>query len=169
MLVVLGACDISTTPESQRRAGYMIPSQVQEREVTPRLIHSIRVAVVAFLLTGFVAGLTIRNVFFRPAHHHRWLFPVFFALPGWTFLSLQLAFYGYLLWLCFVFFRIARGKERVIVVCWFFNILLNPIDTFFPKRVVIVLDHVQVFGMAVAFFAALDILLRRLVRHEAHP
>jgi hypothetical protein len=53
----------------------MIPSQVQEQEVTPRLIHSTRVAVVAFLLTGFVAGLTIRDVFFRPAHHHRWLFP----------------------------------------------------------------------------------------------
>jgi len=120
---------------------------MQDPKPRPRLIHSTRAAVVAFVLTGFVAGLTFRDVFFRSADGTRWLFPVFFTQPRWAFLSIQLAFYGYLLWLCFVFFRAAQGKERVIVAGWFAVILLTPIETFISRPAAGAIRYAEALGM----------------------
>lgn len=133
---------------------------MQDGEARPRLIHSTRAAVVALVLTGFVAGLTFRDVFFRSAHRRGWLFPVLFAQRGWVFSSIQLVFYGYLLWLCVVFFRGAQGKERVIVAGWFAVILLSPIETFISRPAAVAISYVEAFGIGAAFLAALDILLR---------
>ena len=140
---------------------------MQDQITTPGLIRSKRSALVALFLTGLVAAMTIRGVLFHPYHHRsRGLFPIFFPLPSWAFYSIQLAFYAWVVWLCFVFFRIARGKERAIVICWSFDILMHPLQTFIPRSAAldIDIDYVRVLVLAVAFFAALDILLRRLSR-----
>ena len=79
-------------------------------------------------------------------------------------MTVQFAFYGYLLWLSLVFFRAGSGKERVIVAAWFFAIFAGPLQTLLPNFASI-LEFIAAFGMAAAFLMTVDIGLRQCV----HP
>ena len=144
-----------------------IITRVGEEVQKPRLIRNTPAAVVAVFLTGLVAGLALRSVFVLPAHHSRWLFPALISTPRWAFASVQIAFYGYLLWLCFAFLRIAQGKERIVVVAWFLVTLGSPLETFMSRPAVRAFDYVNAFGMAAAFLTTIDILLGRLAIERA--
>jgi len=80
-------------------------------------------------------------------------------LPTWAGVAVDVAFYAYLLWLCVVFFRIAQGKERVLVAGWCPGILLGPIEHLVSISTAAAIQYVQAVSIAVAFVAAVLILL----------
>ena len=132
------------------------------------LIPNRRAAAIGLFLTGFMAVLAFRDALIHPAVRSQWLFPLGFAAPKWVLWTVNGAFYGYLLWLCFVFFRIARGKERIIVVGWSFTIVLYPVKYFVSSSAAVVIQHLDAAGMAAAFLAILDILLRLCFTGKTH-
>jgi len=140
---------------------------MKERSREPGLIPNRLAAVIGVILTGFLATLTFRDAFFHPARHSHWLIRLDFMLPKWALLAVNGVFYGYLLWLCFAFFRIAQGKERVVVVGWSLGIVLYPIKNLVSTPAVIAIQYVEAAGMAAAFLAVLDILLRLFVTDKA--
>jgi hypothetical protein len=127
---------------------------------TPGLIRSRFVAIIVLVLTGFVATQTVRVALHNPTRHPDWLFPLFFIRAQWIVLLVNVAFYAYLLWLCFVFFRIAQGKERVIVIGWFFGIVLYPIKVLVSGPAAFVIRYAEAAAMAAAFLVSLDICVR---------
>ena len=132
----------------------------------PRLISNKAAGLAALLLTGFVAAQALRGLLLHK-RHSVWLFPLFFSAPRWTFLALQLAFYAYLLWLCFVFFRVAVGKERTIVAAWSFAIFSGPVGSLLSRPAARALDSVAAFGLLAAFLVAMDIWLRQISQRPA--
>ena|SRR6185437_4566030 len=137
------------------------PAQMDERLHT-RLIPNRLAAVIGVILTGFLAALAFRDALFHPVGRFHWLFPLAFEIPKWAVFTVNAVFYAYLLWACFAFFRIAQGKERVIVVGWSLGIVLYPVKYLVPATAAVAIQCVEAAGMAVAFLAALDILLRFL-------
>ncbi|MHB8527570.1 MAG: hypothetical protein ACYDD2_15660 [Candidatus Acidiferrales bacterium] len=119
------------------------------------------------ILTGFLATLTFRDAFFHPTKHFHWLLPLDFMLPNWAVWVVNGAFYGYLLWLCFVFFRIAQGKERIVVLGCSLGIVLYPIQNVVSTPTAVAIQYVEAAATAVAFLIALDILLRFFVTDKA--
>jgi hypothetical protein len=73
----------------------------------------------------------------------------------------------HLLWACFVFFRIAQGNERVIIVGWSLGIVLYPIKYLVSPSAALAIQYVDATGLTAAFFAALDILLRFFLANKA--
>jgi len=109
-------------------------------------------------LTAFFFFLAIW--FGSHAGHARsgWLLPLDFALHGWSLIIANLVFYGYLCWLGFCFVRGTVGRERVVVLGWFADILLSPLKTLRPDWAVAI-GYIGTFGLAVALLAALALLL----------
>jgi len=135
---------------------------------TRSLIGNKTASLAALLLTGLVAAQTFRGAFAANQHHSRWLFPLFFSVPRWTFLTLQFAFIGYLLWVGFVFFRAAAGKERIIVAAWSFAVFSGPVSTFLPRFAVRSVECVAALGMLAAFLATVDIFSKQFSRNPAN-
>lgn len=118
-------------------------------------------AVAAFILTGFVATLSFRDAFFRsPRPSHALLLRDFLGLPQWVLLAINVAFYGYLVWVCILFFRIAQGRERAIVAGWSLGIVLFPAKYFLSTSTAAAIRYVDCAAMVVALLAALTTLLR---------
>jgi uncharacterized membrane protein len=111
-------------------------------------------------LTGFVAAQAFREMLSHSQHKSSWLVDLHFMLPTWAVAGVNLGFYAYLLWLGVVFYRVAQGKERVLVAGWYTVILLGPIQNIVSGSAAVAIDHVQAIGMLVAFLAAVDIFLR---------
>jgi hypothetical protein len=93
-------------------------------EFKPRLIHTKRGAVIALCFTGYVAALSVRDVLWHSQRQHHWLLDLdwlvywHISLPAWVAAAVNLAFYAGLLWGGVGLYRIAQGKERVLVVGW---------------------------------------------------
>jgi hypothetical protein len=136
---------------------------MEERADKPRLIPNRLAAITAAILTGFVAAEAFRDALFHPVGRFHWLFPLAFEIPKWAVFAVNGAFYAYLLWACFAFFRIAQGNERVIVVGWSLGIVLYPIKYLVSPPAALAIQYVEATGLTAAFFAALDILFRFLV------
>jgi len=96
----------------------------------------------------------------RGLHLHRagsvWLLPP--LLHGWAMLVANVAFYVYICWIAFWFIRGTAGRERFFVVGWFVGLLLWPLKIFWP-RAAMPIGHIGAFGLAIALFAALALLL----------
>jgi hypothetical protein len=120
-------------------------------------------AVFAVCLTGFLASRDFRAMFSAAPHEAGWLMPLdFLPLPIWTVAILNIAFYVYLFWVAFWFYRGVQGKERMIVAGFFTSGLLGllgRIKAMSSPHAVSAIRAVQTVGMGVAFFAALVILL----------
>jgi hypothetical protein len=129
-------------------------------EFKPRLIHNKRGAVIALCLTGFVAALSFRDVLSHPQRKSHWLIDLHFMLPTWALAAVNLGFYAYLLWLGVVFYRIAQGQERVLVIGWFTVVFLGQIQGLVSVSTAATVDYIKAMGMVVAFLAAVDILLK---------
>jgi len=84
------------------------------------LITTRRAAAFAAIVTGFVGIMTFRAAFFHPVRHPHFHLAssIGFLFPRWALLPLNVAFYAWVVWLCLVFFRAARGKERIVVGGW---------------------------------------------------
>ncbi len=107
-------------------------------------------------LTAFVLVQEIRGI-----HPHRagsvWLLgpPL---LHGWALIAVNVVLYAYICWLAFWFIRGTAGRERFFMVGWFVGLLLWPLKMFWPRSAVPI-GHIGAFGLAVALFAALALLL----------
>ena len=79
----------------------------------------------------------------------------------WALWAVNVAFYGSLVWLCVVFFRVAIGKERVLVAGWFLLILLSPIQSLVSTSAAAAIQYIKAVSIAVAFVAVLLLVLER--------
>jgi hypothetical protein len=132
---------------------------MEDRSDKPGLIRDRRKAVIGLALTGLVAAMTFRAAFSHSPHHSHWLLPLDFLLPAWALWAVNVAFYAYLLWLCVVFFRVAIGKERVLVAGWFLLILLGPIQSLVSTSAATAVEYIKAVSIAVAFVAVLLLFL----------
>jgi hypothetical protein len=137
-----------------------------QQESKTRLIHNKRGAVIALCFTGYVAALSFRNVLSHSPRKHPWLLDLdwlaylHFTLPAWAVAGVNLGFYAGLFWCGVVLYRIAQGRERVLVVGWFAGIFLGLIQILVSASAATAIDYVKAIVTVVAFLAAADILLR---------
>src|SRR5258707_7565112 len=112
-------------------------------EFKPRLIHNRLGAVIALCLTGYVAALSFRSVLSHSHHKSSCLVDLPFKLPTWAVAGVNLAFYAYLLWIGVVLYRIAQGKERVLVAGWVTGFFLGQIQNLVSASAADAIDHVK--------------------------
>ena len=124
---------------------------MQQPENKHGLIHNRPAALVALCLTGFSTMWSFRDVVSHAQHKSPWLLDLRFMLSPWAATAVNLAFYAYLLWLGVQFYRIAQGKERVLVAGWFIGFLLRPAQNEIPMPAAAA--YVQAVGNAMAFVA----------------
>jgi hypothetical protein len=139
-------------------------------ESQPGFIQSKRGAIVALCVTGFAAALSVRNLAFQckfNSHHKfNWLLDWGIFNPPWAVATVNLAFYGYSLWLAIAFYRMAQGKERIIVVGFFTGLLLYPIRILASPPVDTAINYTSNVATIVAFVVAIYILVAILRRQE---
>jgi hypothetical protein len=141
-------------------------SPVRLREYKPPLIHTRRGATTVLCLTSFIFAISVRALFVYVRHGGRPQFQWPFtsgALPSWALITANAALYAYILWMGVVFYRIARGGERIVVAGWLADILLAPITKTLPTVGASAVRYVQTAAMAAAFLAAL-VLVRKPYR-----
>jgi hypothetical protein len=108
---------------------------MEQPEFKPRLIHNKRGVVIALCFTGYVSALSFRNVLWHSQRKHHWLLDLdwlaylHFTLPAWAVAGVNLKFYACLFWGGVLLYRIAQGKERVLVVGGFAGIFLGLIGS----------------------------------------
>ena len=135
-------------------------------EFKPRLIHTKRGAVFALCCTGYVATLSVRDVLWHSHRQHHWLLDFdwlvlwHISLPAWVVAGVNLAFYAGLLWGGVLLYRIAQGKERVLVVGWAAVIFLGLIQFLISASAATAIDPLIAFMAAAALLAAVDIFLK---------
>jgi hypothetical protein len=135
-------------------------------EFKPRLIHTKRGAVFALCCTGSIATLSVRDVLWHSQRQHHWLLDFdwvvlwHISLPAWIVAGVNLAFYVGLLWGGVLLYRIALGKERVLVVGWAAVIFLGLIQFLISASAATAIDPLKAFMAAAAFLAAVDILIK---------
>jgi hypothetical protein len=135
-------------------------------EFKPRLIHTKRGAVIVLCFTGYAAALSVRDVLWHSQRQHHWLLDLdwlvywHISLPAWVIAGVNLAFYAGLLWGALLLYRIAQGKERVLVVGWAAGIFLGLFQFLISASAATAIDPVIALMAAVAFFAAVDIFLK---------
>jgi hypothetical protein len=139
---------------------------MERPEFKPRLIHKKRGAVIALCLTGYVAALSVRDVLWHSQRQHHWLLDFDWLVlwhispPAWIVAGINLAFYAGLLWGGVLLYRIAQGKERVLVVAWAALIFLGLIQFLVSASAATAIDPVRAIMAGAAFLAAVDIFLR---------
>ena len=143
--------------------------KVDQQKQRPRLIDSRFTAVVGVVLTGSVTALTLRAAFWQSPHHFHWLLPVDTILPARATLAVNLVGYGCLVWLCIVFPRAFRGKERVLAMGWALSVLLGLIQGLVSASLAGFIQYVRVGSMVVALFAAVAILIEGLEGCNSAP
>lgn len=138
-----------------------------QSELDHRLIHTKYGAVFALCSTGYIAALVFRDVLSHSQHKSHWLVDLHFILPTWTEVAVNLVFYAYLVWCSGVFYRVARGKERVLVGGLITNFFLGTIQNLVSGSAATAIGHVKALAMLLALLAAVDILLRMPARGYA--
>jgi hypothetical protein len=84
-------------------------------------------------------------------------------------LAKNTALCAYFLWLGVLFFQKAFAMERVLVTGWFSVILLSPIQKLVSRSSSVAIQYAKAVGIAVAFIAAVLILLRMPKSRESAP
>jgi len=133
---------------------------MEQSELNHRLIRTKYGAVFALCSTGYIAALISRDVLSHSQHKSHWLVDLHFILPTWAEVGVNLVFYAYLVWGSAVFYRVAQGKERVLVGGWITSFWLGTIQNFVSGSAATAIDYVKALAMLVALLAAVDILLR---------
>jgi hypothetical protein len=136
------------------------------REHGRGLIRTRLHAEVIVLATAFVAALSIRRAFSHAPYNTEWGFPLSSMLPEWGGVTVYLAFYAYLLWLCVAFFWEAQGKERVVVGCYFIPILLSPLQHVVSPAAADAIQYFKAGNLLAAFVAAMLVLVQLLARDK---
>jgi hypothetical protein len=125
----------------------------------PRLIGSRFTAVIAVILTGYVAAVTFRSAFWQHPHHFRWFLSLGRLLPPWAVLTANVALCASFIYLCVAFPRGLRGKERVLVAGWVPGVLLSPVQGLVSESLAAAIQYFKAGSIMVAFLAAVAILV----------
>ncbi|MGC2526767.1 MAG: hypothetical protein WA639_03405 [Candidatus Acidiferrum sp.] len=146
---------------------------MRQPEFRPRLIHTKRGAVIILCVTAYLAALSVRDVLWLPQRQHHWLLDLdqlvfdlhrlgywHISLPAWVVAEVNLGFYAALLWGGAMFYRIAQGKERLLVAGWGALIFLNLIQVLISASVANAINPVRAIMAGAAFLAAVDIFLK---------
>jgi hypothetical protein len=139
---------------------------MEQPEFKSRLIHNKRGAVIAVFMTAYVAGLSFRNVLSHSQRNQHWLLDLdwlvlfHFTLPAWAVAGINLGFYACLFWGAVVLYRIAQGKERVLIVGGFAVIFLGLIQHLVSASEALAIDYIKAIATLAAFLAAVDIFFR---------
>src|ERR1035438_10636914 len=112
-----------------------------QSELKHRLIHTRFGAVFALCSTGYVAALVFRNVLSHSQHKSHWLVDLHFILPTWAEAGVNLVFYACLVWGSAVLYRIAQGKERVVVCGWVTSFFLGLIQNLISASAATAIDY----------------------------
>lgn len=114
-------------------------------------------AFIALALTGWVAALRLHPVTWGRTQPWTWLGQG--ISPTWAAVTINVAFYGYILWLGVVFaLSQIRKEEKAIWVAFAANILLTPARLLVPSMKGFV-QMVRTGLSLIAFFAAVAILV----------
>lgn len=139
---------------------------MEQSEGRFRLIENKPVAVLGLCLTGIVAAQT----FWGAVHHSHlksyWLVDMRGMLPVSAAAAVNVGFYAYFLWLGVSFYRMTRGKERVLVAGWFVALFLGWTQNLVSMSAAIAIGWVKAGSMLIAILAAIDILLRSFASHD---
>ena len=134
---------------------------MEPQEQKPRLIRNRRTAAIALCCTGLIAVQSFRSTLVNTAHSSHWLVPLnFMAVPVWLLVLVNLAFYGYLLWIGLKVYRVAQGMERVVVVGWFDVIFLGFVQNLVSTPQAAAIQSVKAAGMTLAFLAVAYIFFK---------
>jgi hypothetical protein len=124
-------------------------------------IRTRRAALIALCVTGYIAALSFWSLFSDAPHKTFW-FVGPGLLPSWIVVPANVAFYAYLLWVGVALYRITNGKELILIVGYFTDIVLGPIQNLVSASAVNAIQYVKAFGMTAAFLAALCIFIERV-------
>jgi hypothetical protein len=108
-------------------------------------------------LTALVLVQEIRGLYIHHRARSAWLLGAPF-FHGWTQISVNVLLYLYICWLGFWLIRGTAGRERFFIVGWFVGLVLWPFKILWPRSAVPV-GYIGSFGIVVALFAALTLLL----------
>src|SRR6266704_837621 len=102
----------------------------------------------------------ICTLLYRLCRDLDWLVLWHISLPAWVVAGVNVAFYAGLLWGAVLLYRIAQGKERVLVVGWAAVIFLGLIQFLISASAATAIDPLIAFIAASAFLVAVDIFLK---------
>jgi hypothetical protein len=108
-------------------------------------------------------ALSVRDVFWHSEGQQHWLLDLdwlvywHIALPVWAVAAVNLAFHAGLLWGCVLFYRVAQGKERVLVIGWTAIVSVGLIQFLISASAATEIEPVKAILAVAAFLAALDI------------
>src|SRR4051794_15795238 len=110
----------------------------------------------AFGLTALVLVQEIRGLYLHRAIS-AWLLgsPLF---HGRALIVVNALLYAYICWLAFWLIRSTAERERLFIVGWLLGLVVWPLKILWPRSTVPV-GYIGSFGIAVALFAALTLLL----------
>lgn len=74
-------------------------------------------------------------------------------------LTVNVAMYAWIFWLCIVFPRALSGKERVLVLGWVPGLLLSPVQGIVSVPLAVAIQYFKAVTILVAFIAAVIILV----------
>src|SRR6266852_2110603 len=135
-------------------------------EFKPRLIHTKRGAVFALCCTGYFATLSVRDVLWHSQRQHHWLLDFdwlvlwHISLPAWIVAGVNLAFYAGLLCGGALLYRLAQGKEGVLVGGGAAVIFLGLIQFLMSTNAAAAIKTLIAFIAAAAHLAAVHIFLK---------
>lgn len=124
---------------------------MQQPEYKRGLIRNRPAALVALCVTGSSTIWRFRDLVSHTQHKSAWLFDLRFMLSPWAATAANLAFYAYLLWLGVGFYRLAQGKERVLVACWLIGFFIGLVHDRIAMPAAA--GYAQAVGNAMAFVA----------------
>src|SRR5580698_6851841 len=133
---------------------------MRQFELKHRLIHTKYGAVFALCSCGYVTVLVFRNLLSHPQHKSQWPLDLHSILPSWAEAGVDVVFYACLVCGIAVLYRIALGKERVLIAAWFTSFSLSLIQNLVLAPAASAIEYVKALAMTVAFLTAVDILLR---------
>jgi hypothetical protein len=136
---------------------------MEQRASRTRFIHNRRDALVALSLAGLFMAISVRDVIVHPQRKFQWPIllgkPLDFGLPTSAVTAVNLAFYAYLLFGVILFYRQARGTERVLVAGWVSGLFFGPIRNLISVQATAAISYMELIGNVVALVAALYIYL----------
>src|ERR1700689_3170920 len=125
-------------------------------ESHPRRLLTTRVRTAVAL--GITALVFANNILHWGHTQSGWMFNVSFLLHGWLLMAVNLFYYGFVCWIGFWVIRGTTGPERFFMVGWFLGGLLSPLRML-GAHWAVAIKHIDAVGLAVAFLAALSLLL----------
>jgi len=140
-------------------------SQIEIRESSlpegrpARLLTTRWKTLFALIVTAYLLWLGVHGPLHLGHTESGSLRPLDSLLHGWPLIAVNVALYLYLCWVAFWFIRGTEGRERLFLAGWLFHLILWPVERLSPRSATTI-QYLGMFGLVVALFAAVWLLLR---------